>query len=316
MTHEPDSARRRAGGEPLLPAAPVPVACCTQPEPSHAVATPAVLPCVAFAALAAFALIAGTTAAATAAPITVEARTAASADDAEEFASGSVYLNSTDLELVFDTSVQTVGMRWTALAIPPGATITAAYIQFAAKEAHTEATTLALRGQAADNPVAFTSASGNISTRPRTTATASWSPAAWLVGETGVNQRTPDLKAVIQEIVSRPGWASGNALAIIVTGTGHRTAYSWDGKATGAPLLHVEYTTGPVSEAPPVARLSVSQLATPALTVLADGSASTDGDATPIATYRFTFGDGTAAVTTNAPTATTQHTYAASAATP
>ena len=47
------------------------------------------------------------------------------------------------------------------------------------------------------------------------------------------------------------------------------------------------------------------------ITVQADGSASTDGDATPIASYRFDFGDGSAPVTTMAPTATVQHTYAA-----
>src|SRR5207247_5532087 len=64
-------------------------------------------------------------------------------------------------------------------------------------------------------------------------------------------------------------------------------------------------------DAAPTARLTVSQLASPALTVKADGSGSTDGDATPIASYRFTFGDGTAAVTTQAPTATAQHSYAA-----
>src|SRR5206468_804921 len=61
----------------------------------------------------------------------------------------------------------------------------------------------------------------------------------------------------------------------------------------------------------PVARLTLSQLATPALTVKADGSTSTDTDYAPIASYQFTFGDGTAAVTTTAPTATAQHTYAA-----
>jgi PKD repeat protein len=50
---------------------------------------------------------------------------------------------------------------------------------------------------------------------------------------------------------------------------------------------------------------------TSGLTVTANGSGSTDTDATPIATYRFDFGDGTSAVTTTAPTASTQHTYAA-----
>src|SRR5207244_1608585 len=61
---------------------------------------------------------------------------------------------------------------------------------------------------------------------------------------------------------------------------------------------------------PPVARLSVAQPATPALSVNADGSASTDTDFTPIATYRFGFGDGTPTVTANAPSATAAHAYA------
>ena len=68
---------------------------------------------------------------------------------------------------------------------------------------------------------------------------------------------------------------------------------------------------GGATDDPPVARLALSQLASPARTVRADASASTDADATPIASYRFSFGDGTAAVTTTAPTAVAQHTYAA-----
>ena len=36
-------------------------------------------------------------------------------------------------------------------------------------------------------------------------------------GEAGPSQRTPNLAAVVQEVVDRPGWASGNALAIMVT---------------------------------------------------------------------------------------------------
>src|SRR5205814_3631075 len=62
----------------------------------------------------------------------------------------------------------------------------------------------------------------------------------------------------------------------------------------------------------PVARLSITQLApTPPQTVRADGSTSTDPDHTPIASYRFDWGDGSAATTTSAPTATAQHAYAA-----
>jgi hypothetical protein len=60
----------------------------------------------------------------------------------------------------------------------------------------------------------------------------------------GPDQQTPDLSAVIQELVNRPGWSSGNALAIIITGTGKRTAEAFNGDADGAPLLHVRYRVG------------------------------------------------------------------------
>lgn len=245
--------------------------------------------------------------------VTLEVRTAASTNDAEEFASGQMYIGSSDLELVHDTSDQTVGMRWLGLTIPKGATITAAWIQFAAKESQSEATSLTFRGQAADAASTFSSTAGNISTRPRTAASVGWAPTAWTAGTAGSNQRTPDLRAVIQEIVNRTGWASGNPLAIIVTGSGHRTAWAWDGNSAASPLLHVEYTTSgtPPPDQPPVAQLTVSQLASPPLTVQADGSASTDADATPIRSYVFNFGDGSSTVETVAPTATATHTYAA-----
>jgi PKD repeat protein len=64
----------------------------------------------------------------------------------------------------------------------------------------------------------------------------------------------------------------------------------------------------PVDQAP-VARLTVTPTSgTAPLAVTADGSASTDGDATPIASYRFDFGDGT--VVGPQPGSTADHTYA------
>jgi len=181
-----------------------------------------------------------------AAPVTFERRVVASADDAEESASGGMYLNSSDLELVKDGNNQQVGVRFTNVTVPKGATITSAYLQFEAKETQSEATNLAVQGQAADNATTFTSASTNISTRARTAAAVNWAPAPWtLIGEAGPNQRTTNLSPLIQELLNRTGWASGNALALIITGTGHRTGWAYDGKPAGAPLLHIEYSTGP-----------------------------------------------------------------------
>jgi len=78
----------------------------------------------------------------------------------------------------------------------------------------TEGTSLTIQAQASDNAPTFTSTASNISSRTKTTASVPWTPAAWnTVGESGPDQRTPNLAAVIQEVVRRPGWASGNAIA-------------------------------------------------------------------------------------------------------
>ena len=55
------------------------------------------------------------------------------------------------------------------------------------------------------------------------------------------DQQTPDLRGIIQEIVERADWSSGQGLALIITGTGTRTAEAFDGEPTGAPLLHVVF---------------------------------------------------------------------------
>jgi hypothetical protein len=177
---------------------------------------------------------------------TLEVRVAASSDDAEERSSGSMRLTSSDLELVYDrTNQQTVGMRFNGVDIPQGATIVNAYLQFQADETSSEVTSLTIQGEDHDNAPTFTSSRGGISSRTRTTAAVPWSPEPWTtVGEAGPDQRTPDIAAVIQEIVNRSGWSSGNSLVIIITGTGTRWAESYDGDPDGAPLLHVEYSTG------------------------------------------------------------------------
>src|SRR6185436_1389065 len=136
---------------------------------------------------------------------------------------------------------RTVGVRFPGLAIPQRSIITAAWIQFVARDANSEVTNLTFQAEAADNSATFTTALGNVSSRPRTTASTSWSPGAWVQNQAGPAQRTPDLKALIQEVVDRPGWASGNAISIIANGSGRRTALSYEGSQTLCPLLHIEF---------------------------------------------------------------------------
>lgn len=168
---------------------------------------------------------------------------AAGSDDAEEASTGSMSLSSSDLELVNDGGAQTVGIRFTGVSIPLGATITNAYVQFTADEVTTGACSLIVAGQAIDNAPTFSSATANISSRARTGATVAWNPAPWsTIDVAGVDQRTPTLIPVVQQIVNRTGWSAGNALAVIITGSGVRTAEAFEGTAKAK--LHVEYTVG------------------------------------------------------------------------
>lgn len=166
-------------------------------------------------------------------------------DDAEEeIETGKVSLKSSDLELVVDGTEQIVGMRFTDIMIPTNATITKAYIQFTTDEKSAGSCSLTIRGESTDNATTFLSNSKNISNRETTHASVAWAPPYWrTVGESGSKQQTPELKTVIQEIVSRSGWSSGNSLALIISGTGERTAESYNGSPDGAPILHVEYST-------------------------------------------------------------------------
>jgi hypothetical protein len=178
-------------------------------------------------------------------PTTFQIQVSTSSDDAKEKGNGSVRLSSSDLEFATD---QLVGIRFTGITVPQGATIASASIQLRALEADTLVTDLIIEGQAADTTSTFTTASNDISSRPRTTAFASWSPPAWnTVGEAGPDQQTSDFSPVIQEIVDRTGWSSGNSLVIVITGSGNRVADSFDGDsgAAGAPLLQVAYTPMP-----------------------------------------------------------------------
>jgi hypothetical protein len=152
-------------------------------------------------------------------------------------------LTSTDLELITDgTASQVVGMRFNGVAVPRGATIVNAYVQFKVDKTGSTATSLIVQGQAADNAPTFTTATGNISSRLKTNAQVTWTPAAWpTLGASGPDQRTANIASVVQEIVDRLGWVSANSLVILISGTGTRVAESYNGDRAGAPLLHVEY---------------------------------------------------------------------------
>ncbi|HEX6810456.1 MAG TPA: hypothetical protein VF384_02430 [Planctomycetota bacterium] len=137
---------------------------------------------------------------------------------------------------------QVIGLRFAGVAIPRGAVITSAHLQFTTEKATTGPAQLAIGGEASDNATAFGTTLRNISYRADTTASVAWSPAPWtLAGQAGPDQRTPSLSGIVQEITSRPGWNAGNAMVFAITGTGTRTATSYNKNRQRAPKLIVTY---------------------------------------------------------------------------
>jgi hypothetical protein len=167
------------------------------------------------------------------------------------------------------TSASYTGLRFTGVAIPPHATIASAHLDVASSQAQWISDSLVIAGDASGNSPAFTSGS-RPSQRALTTASVAHNDdVQWLANTT---YALDDMSAVIQEIVNRPDWVSGNAISVIMQGTGgaytRKFISSFDGGGGNAPRLVVTFTTngatGTPSPTPP--RATVTATPTPANT--------------------------------------------------
>lgn len=229
----------------------------------------------------------------------VETRIRTGNDDVEEASDGRMDLTSSDLELIYEFGMgdQHVGMRFPAVQVPAGATITNAWIEFEVDETGSSATSLTVRALAENSAAAFTATAFNLSSRP-TVGAVTWSGLpAWNVVD--AKQQTPSLTALVQALVNRAGWVQGNAMGFVVTGSGTRTAESYNGEPAAAPLLHIEYNPpATVNQAPLVNAGSDIVLVLPSNSTTLGGSVSDDGlPGATTSTWSQVSGPGTAVFT-------------------
>ena len=173
-----------------------------------------------------------------------KASIAVSSDDVEQrLSNGDMSFSSSDLELPYDgSSEQIVGLRFRSLNVPRGATITDAYITFTVDEYKSGNISMDIHGMNTAAADYFSGSDYYLQNFPKTSAGVMWNnlPAP-AVGET---MTTPDLKSIIQEIVNKSGWNSGNAMGFLLSrksGTGTRTVESYNGEPTMAPKLTIIY---------------------------------------------------------------------------
>lgn len=145
-----------------------------------------------------------------------------------------------------------VGLRFQGMAIPPGATINRAYLDFATGSGSNDKENAKLRiyGEDTGNALAFTTAEDNMKDRNQTSKNVEWKNIKeWdLQGE---KHRSPDISDIVQEIVGRSDWFSGQAMVMLLKDDkGERPVMSHDAEPRSAPLLHVEWECVDLSGAP------------------------------------------------------------------
>lgn len=191
-------------------------------------------------------------------PIHTSFQISSNDDDAEEdIANGGMDLSSSDLEITNDgSSSQLIGMRFNNISIPSGSIIQSAYVQFTVDEANSGGDVDAyIAMEDADDATSILGSTANLSNRNFTSASVLWDniPDWVTVGDNGLDQQTPDLKTLLQEVVDRAGWANGNSvlvgmvdpLVLSIPGytgnTSKRVAESYNGSNNSSPQLVVSY---------------------------------------------------------------------------
>ncbi len=177
---------------------------------------------------------------------------AASSDDATENVSSGYVIRTANIEA---SAIYLAGLRFTNVTIPQGATITSATLDVVVNNSINDIPDIDIYCQAADNAAAFSTTPYDISSRALTTAKGQWIVAS---PGTGSGAKTsPDFSAPLQELVNRPGWASGNAAVFLMYNRGS-SDFRFQSYDTGtAATLNVTYTTAS-SANPKVGRIRIT----------------------------------------------------------
>jgi len=132
------------------------------------------------------------------------------------------------------------GYRFNSISVPNGATINSAKIELSYNYQSGTNTAIDIYGEDIDNAPTFsTSDNDNITTRTKTGNVTNWaSPHSSGTGNTS------DIKTIVQEIIDRTGWKSGNSMAFLFY-PASGNADEWESVSyndAGTIKLYIDYT--------------------------------------------------------------------------
>jgi len=132
---------------------------------------------------------------------------------------GTIDISSNPLGTV-DAVDEWYAFRFQNVTIAPGSTINTAVLSVVCGGNTTDEPLHLFYGHDHDNAPVLTTGANDISARTKTTATVLWNNTD--LGAPGTFS-PPDMAAIVQEIIDRPGWASGNAIVIFCNGNADGT---------------------------------------------------------------------------------------------
>jgi hypothetical protein len=160
---------------------------------------------------------------------------------------GQIDWSSSDLEFGCEGSAnsipQMIGFRFPGISLPKDKIIMNAYIESEVDVATSKVDpcNLTILSEDNDNPVTFTNTAFALTSRPKSVSSVAWNVDANSLNV--VNQRyySANIASLVQANLNRAGWSSGNAMAFYITGSGRREMESYDGEASAAAALVIEY---------------------------------------------------------------------------
>ena len=162
-------------------------------------------------------------------------------DGYENLTTGDVRLNTTALVFGLRSGQnRLIGFNFNNINIPQNTLIQNAYLEFYARGNFTADASCEIYGEAADNAALFEEIDFNMTSRTPTNSLIEWNDIEpWYDNNF---YQTPDISAIVQEVISRPGWNPGGNMSFFVERiTGRRRAEAFESSGGPPAKLVIEY---------------------------------------------------------------------------
>jgi len=160
----------------------------------------------------------------------------------EYFGTGKVDSTMKLLQIASEQKDQVVALRFENIPVSKGEKIDHVYLQVYGAKEGLGSTSIAISAELSPNSQRIAIIPNAITSRPRSTQSVIWTlneglSDPWERHEVWVS---PDLREIVEEVLSHPNWEKNNAITFFLTGSGDRTVYSFNAGECLAPSLVFE----------------------------------------------------------------------------